>query len=294
MRFREMLAMRQKEVNSLVCVGLDPEENRLPHVFVERAKFTWEAIALWMMSIVDSTANYACMYKPNIAFWEDLPNGLFSLQMVIAYIREKYPQIPVFMDCKRGDIANTQKHYGSAIIHGFGVQGMNFSPYMGKDTMKALVQPKINGYALVGLCYTSNSDARQVQDVKLADGRAYWEFIAQCTMDWATELEVIVDAGLVMAAAYELKKGSGEIYADHLTRCRQIVGNKLWFLIPGIGTQGGFIAETVKASFMGPGSIAINSSSGIIFASNGYDYAAAAEREAKKLRDQIREAGGNC
>lgn len=294
MGFRAMLFDRQKEANTLVCVGLDPEMGKLPQVIAAIHGHTAKAVAIWMMAIVDATAEYACMYKPNIAFWEDIPDGLFALSMVVVYIKQKYPTIPVFMDCKRGDIANTQKHYGSAMFKAFGVHGMNFSPYMGRDTMAALVPAENPGVALVGLCYTSNPDARQVQDVLLQGLMAYWEFIARCTLDWAKELGVVEDAGLVMAAAYEPVKGLGEIYSAHLTRCRKIVHNDLWFLIPGIGTQGGFIAETVKAAFVGPGSIAINSSSGIIFASKGEDYAIAAEREAMKLRDQIREAGGTC
>jgi orotidine-5'-phosphate decarboxylase len=294
MGFREMLTMRQKSVNTLVCVGLDPEMSKLPEKLSARWGLTGISVTVWMMAIVDATANYACMFKPNIAFWEDIPDGLQALRTVVGYIKDRYPQIPVFMDCKRGDIANTQKHYGSAILAGFGADGMNFSPYMGRSCMAALVQQNDPGKALVGLCYTSNPDARQVQDIKLEDGRAYWEFIAQCTLDWAKELGVVEDAGLVMAAAYEPQKGSGEIFTAHLVRCRKIVGDKLWFLIPGVGAQGGFVDYTVEAAHTGPGSIAINSSSGIINASSGEDYAIAAEREAKKLRDQIREAGGTC
>jgi len=102
-------------------------------------------------------------------------------------------------------------------------------------------------------------------------------------LQWAKELGIVADAGLVMASAYENPKGSGNIYSEHLVRCRQLVGDKLWFLIPGIGTQGGFVEETVRASYKGPGSIAINSSSGIIFAE---DPAGAA----RSLRDSINSA----
>jgi orotidine-5'-phosphate decarboxylase len=170
---------------------------------------------------------------------------------------------------------------------------MNFSPYMGKDCMASLVDESNPGRAIVGLCYTSNPAAREVQDVKLEDGMLYWEFMAKTILSWAEDLGISEDAGLVMAAAFENPKGSGRIYSKHLSRVREIVGEKLWFLIPGIGTQGGFVEETVKASFYGEGSIAINSSSGIIFASSGEDYAEKSAYEAKKLRDQIREAGGS-
>ena len=167
---------------------------------------------------------------------------------------------------------------------------MNFSPYMGKDCMEALVDINHPGRALVGLCYTSNPEARKVQDFIGNDGILYWQFMAKTILQWAIDLGVVDNAGLVMAAAYEKPKGSGQIYTDHLVRGRKIVGDKLWFLIPGIGTQGGFIAETVCASFAGFGSIAINSSSGITFASPDEDYLDAASQKARELRDSIREA----
>ena len=170
---------------------------------------------------------------------------------------------------------------------------MNFSPYMGKDCMAALVNKVNLGRALVGLCYTSNPEAREVQDGTYIDTHGnqwehYWEFMADRVLTWGTESGVVENAGLVMAAAYENPKGSGKIYYKHLLRCRQIVGDKLWFLIPEIGTQGGFVAETVRAAYAGPGSIAINSSSGITEASSGPDYAEAAVKKACELRDQIK------
>jgi orotidine-5'-phosphate decarboxylase len=111
---------------------------------------------------------------------------------------------------------------------------------------------------------------------------------------WSTELGVIKSAGVVMGAAHKDQNDSSKIFSWHLSRARAIVGNDMWFLIPGIGTQGGFVEETIRASFGGPGTIAINSSSGITNASSGADFAEAAGREAEKLAYQIRTAGGNC
>jgi len=153
--------------------------------------------------------------------------------------------------------------------------------------MEYLIDKENLGKAIVGLCYTSNPAAREVQDIRLKDGRRYWEFIAWKTMEWAEDLEIIDNAGLVMAAAYERSKGSGDIFSEHLSRVRDIVKSKMWFLIPGIGTQGGFIKQTVKSAYVGSGSTAINSSSGIIFASQDSDFAEAAAVKAKELRDQI-------
>jgi len=287
--FRQMLAERQEKVNSLVYVGLDPLPEKIPEGAKSDA-LMWSQVSFQMRLIIDVTAEYACMYKPQRAHYEAIPDGPKALREIVNHIHNNYPDILVFLDCKRGDIDRTQQRYRVAHFDIDGVDGMNFSPYMGKDCMEQLVDKDHPGRAIVGLCYTSNSSARQVQDVKLSDGRYYWEFIARAILQWARELGVVENAGLVMAAAYESPKGSGNIFSDHLKWCRDIVGDELWFLIPGIGTQGGFIAETIKAAYRGPGSIAINSSSAITFASMGKDFAEAAGRETKKLRDQINEA----
>lgn len=287
--FREMLAKRQKEAGTLVCVGLDPLPEKLPK-FYSGIPCLATAVERWMTDVAISTVPCASMFKPQSAHWEAIPGGVDALHGVVATLRSMFPDIPVFLDCKRGDIARTQQRYRDAHLGLQGFDGMNFSPYMGRDCMAALVDKKNPGKALVGLCYTSNPDAREIQDAELADGRRLWEFIADRTLAWARELGVVEDAGLVMAAAYEEPKGSGNVYSEHLMRCRQIVGNELWFLIPGIGTQGGFITETVRTAYCGPGTMAINSSSDIIFASSGDDFVEAAAKKAKELRNSINAA----
>lgn len=287
--FRQKLAERQKKIGSLVCGGLDPLPDKLPDCILPGRPVA-DRILVQMCEIIDATAKYTCMYKPQRAHYEAIPNGPETLQAIIEKVHLDHPGIPVFVDCKRGDIARTQQRYRVAHFEIDGADGMNFSPYMGKDCMEQLVDKDHPGRAIVGLCYTSNLSARPVQDKEMADGRPYWEFIAEATLRWAEELGIIENAGLVMAAAYEWPKGSGNIFSNHLTRCREIVGDKLWFLIPGIGTQGGFIAETVKAAYRGLGTIAINSSSGITFASMDSNFAEAAGKKARELRDQINEA----
>jgi len=297
--FREMLALRQIEIDSLVCVGLDILPDKLPlHLSEVAGGIDAETYVNWFTDMVDATAEFASMFKPQSAHYEAMEEGRWILWQIINYIRRNYPDIPIVLDCKRGDIGRTQARYRIAHLLLDAVHGMNFSPYMGKTCMQALVDPTTAGKAIVGLCYTSNPDAREVQDVKLADGRCYWEFIAERTLSWASEFGVTGDAGLVMAAAYKPDKAKDEIFSAHLKKCREIVGSDLWFLIPGIGTQGGEVKETVEAAFSvsgqaKAGQIAINSSSGITFASNGEDFAEAAAAAAETLRDQIREAGGS-
>ncbi len=290
--FRQLLGDRQELIDSLVCVGLDPIPEKLPACLVSGLSDFHLAtdIAVWMEEVIDATALFASMFKPQKAHWEAFPNGAWALQKVVKHIRRNHPGIPIFLDCKRNDIDRTQQRYQIAHFEIDGVDGMNFSPYMGEDCIKDLINRKHLERALVGLCYTSNPSAREIQDIELASGQLLWEFIAERTLAWAKDLGVVENAGLVMAAAYEKPEGSGNIYSEHLTRCREIVGNELWFLTPGIDAQGGFIAETVQAAYVGHGSIAINSSSGICLASQGEDFAEAAAEKARQLRDTIRAA----
>jgi len=247
-----------------------------------------------MREIVDATAPFASLFKPQHAHWEAIPGGLEALQALIAHIHLKHPDIPVFLDCKRGDIDRTQQQYRESHFTLEGVDGMNYNGYMGRDTLKSLINPEYPGRALVGLGRTSNKEAWEIQDAILADGRRFWEFMVDRIRFWSADLGVIENAGVVMGAAHKHPHDPKEIFSWHLSQARKIVGNSLWFLIPGIGTQGGFVEETIKASFAGSGTIAINSSSGIIFASSKTDFAEAAALEAEKLRNQIRAAGGNC
>ena len=292
--FRELLAQRQKEKDTLVCVGLDPLAEKLPDIVRAASTSTWAAVLLWMREVVDATADFASMFKPQHAHWEAIDGGPHALQALIAHIHLKHPEVPVFLDCKRGDIDRTQKQYGHAHFTLEGVDGMNYNGYMGRDTLKALVDANRPGVALVGLGRTSNPDAWEVQDQVLADGRHFWEFMVERLHAWSREFGVNEDAGVVMGAAHKDPSDPEKVYSWHLTRGREIYGNDMWDLIPGIGTQKGFVEETVRGAFRGPGTIAINSSSGIIFASCGPDFPEAAAREAEKLRNQIRAAGGTC
>ena len=284
--FRSRLAARQKAVNSLVCVGLDPLMERTPQEWLCRGSIS-DAAKLWMTRVVDATAPFASMFKPQRAHWEAIFDGERALAAVISYIKTQYPEIPVFLDCKRGDIDRTQQQYRHTHFELDGADGMNYNPYMGRGTLENLIDRDHLERALVGLGRTSNQDAWEIQDLMLQTGRRLWEDMVERILDWSSDLGVLANAGVVMGAAHKDPNNPLAIYSQHLRRAKEIHKGALWTLIPGIGTQGGFIKETVEAAFVGPGWIAINSSSGIIFAD---DPAGAAE----KLRDQIRAAGGSC
>lgn len=284
-----MLTARQTEINSLVCVGLDPLAERMPVVSREWGYVTDELKFFhWMRAIVDATAPFASMFKPQRAHWEAILNGERALRMIVEHIHRKHPSIPVFLDCKRGDIDRTQRQYREAHFGLDGVDGMNYNGYMGKDTLRSLVDPKNLERALVGLGRTSNPEAWEIQDQSLSahDNKPLWEFMLGRILAWSEEFGVLENAGVVMGAAYKRPGGEG-IYSEHLHSARWLVGDRLWFLIPGVGKQGGAVAETVRTAYTGPGSIAINSSSDIDFASSESDYAEAAGHAAERLRDEI-------
>lgn len=297
--FRAMLARRQLKINSLLCVGLDPLAEKVPLCIKANARYgKWQQVLEHMKGIVDATAPFACMFKPQLASYSSLHGGDRILIELIAYIKDRYPDIPIFLDCKKGDIGRTQQRYRVEVFEKFATDGANFSPYMGKDCMEGLFDPKKPERALVGLAYTSNPAARQIQN-KLTptpdgnDMEPLWLSVSRDTWNWAKELGVLANAGLVMAAAHKDPNGSEKICFEHLELARAHFGNDLWYLIPGIGTQKGFIIETVDKSFRGPGSIAINSSSKICFASDNTNFGDAAAGVAEETRDEIREAGGS-
>lgn len=289
--FRAILTERQTKVDSLVCVGLDPLIEKAPkHLLggLTHPELGPATLYLWMKSIVDATAPYASMFKPQLAHWEAIRGGVEMLRLIITYIHNNYPDIPVLADSKRVDIDRTQAQYAEAILGNLNADGMNYCGYMGRDTLKSLAQPKFAGRALVGLGRTSNPDAWEVQDAYMASNRCLWQFMVEKQLAWSQEFGVLENAGIVMGAAHKDPISLNSIYSDHLARAREIVGTSMWFLIPGIGTQGGFVLATVRAAYAGPGTIAINSSSGIIFASQGEDFASAAGKATETLRDEIR------
>lgn len=286
--FREMLTTRQQEVNSILWVGLDPDPKKVPDIVRASCPSLTTAVLLWMQEVVATTAHAACMIKPQLAHWETLPDGLRALQTLIAWLHYKFPGLLVFGDSKRGDIDRTQEQYRNAILALHGADGMNYNGYMGRSTLKSLIDSERPGRGLVGLGRTSNPDAWEIQDQKLADGRCIWEFMVERQLAWSEELGVIADAGIVMGAAHQDPVNPDRISSWHLSRAREITGNKMWQLIPALGTQKGFVVETIRASYNGPGTMTAGAASSITNASQGTDFAEAAARKAEELRDQMR------
>lgn len=254
--------------NSLVCVGLDSDFNKLPAFLKEKANPQFE----FNKAIIDATADLVCAYKPNSAFYEALgDNGIKQLKMTCDYLHQNHPEIPIILDAKRADIGNTNNGYVEFIFDHLEADAVTLHPYLGQEAIQPFLDRKDKGCYI--LCRTSNPGAGEFQDLEIKGKPLYLVVAKKVATVWNKNQ----NCGLVVGATYP----------EELKMVRKIAGEMI-FLIPGVGAQGGDIEKTVKAGLnsakMG---MIINSSRGIIFASNGEDFAKKAGEETKKLRDII-------
>jgi len=265
MTFIDKLLSASTSNQSLLCIGLDPDPERMPGADV----------LAFNIEIIDATSDLVCAYKPNLAFYEALgPTGLKALERTVAHIPRT---TPVIGDAKRGDIASSSKAYARAAFDVFGFDAVTVNPYLGHDSVAPFLDYADRGVFI--LCRTSNAGASDFQDLALADPASddrrtpLYEQVARKALEWNTRENV----GLVVGATYP----------EQLMRVREICPD-LPLLIPGIGAQGGDLALTVKYGADSRGQRAIISSSRqILYASGDRDFAQAARREALKLRDAI-------
>jgi orotidine-5'-phosphate decarboxylase len=251
---------------SLVCVGLDPEPER----FAPSLQGLPDAIFQFNRRIIDATADYACCYKPQFAHYAAL-GAEDQLLATIAYIHQQHPGLPVILDSKRGDIGNTAGKYAQEAFVRYGADAVTVNPYMGLDTLEPYLKWTDRGVII--LCRTSNPGARDFQDLEIGGKRLYRIVAEQI----ATRCNAAGNCLLVVGATYP-----GE-----LAEIREATGD-MPFLVPGIGAQGGDVAAAVRAGRTADGrGLLINSSRGILYASQGEDFADAARAAALTLRDEI-------
>ena len=266
MTFINAIEARWKGKNSLLCVGLDSDLNKIP------AHLRKEDTPLFKFNkaIVDSTADLVCAFKPQIAYYSAIGSE-DELEMTIEYIHESYPEIPVILDAKRGDIGATAEMYAREAFERYKADAVTVNPYMGFDTLEPFLEHREKG--IIVLCRTSNPGAKDIQDLSMKGKRLY-QIIASMAVDkWNFNNNVLLVVGAT--------------YLKELKEIRSIVGD-MPFLVPGIGAQGGDVQKTVTNGMDSKGTgMIINSSRGIIYASNGSDFAEAARSAAKRLRDEI-------
>lgn len=267
--FIQKLTEATQKNNSLLCVGLDADMDKIPaHIAAQP-----DPLFAFNKAIIDATADIVCAYKPNSAFYEaEGPEGIRQLKLTVDYIHTTYPDVPVILDAKRGDIGNTNDKYMAYIYEYLNVDAVTLHPYLGGESLAPFLHRADKGAII--MCRNSNPGAEELQNLDVA-GRPLYEFMAErVTTQWNANNNCLLVVGATVP--------------NEAKRIREIVGDDMWFLVPGVGSQGGDIEATVRASINSRGNgIAINSARGIIYASNSEDFAEAARHEALKTRDEI-------
>ncbi len=246
-----------KEKGSYLCIGLDSEYNRIPKFLLDAEYPLFEFNKL----IIKATADLAVAYKPNLAFYESLGTaGWMSLELTVSFIRSNYPELFLIADAKRGDIGNTSRLYASAFFNHMDFDAVTVAPYMGRDSVLPFLQYNEKWVILLGL--TSNEGAEDFQFLKVNGKKKYlFEQVLQTASGWGTTDNLMFVVG---ATRPEWMKKIRKIVPDH------------FLLVPGIGAQGGSLAEVSMHGLNKQGGLLVNSSRAIIYAdiTNKFDQVA--------------------
>ena len=264
---RQELVQQIKRKGSFLCVGLDPDIKKLPvHLLDDE-----NPIYSFNRAIIDATAQYAVAFKPNLAFYEAQGlKGWEAFELTVKYIKENYPEIFIIADAKRGDIGNTSRLYARSFFEHLDLDAVTVAPYMGSDSVSPFLG--YEGKWVILLALTSNpgsADFQMIEDIK---GQRLFERVLETSREWASSEEMMYVVGATR----------GQLLED----VRRIVPDS-FLLVPGVGAQGGSLEEVVRYGITPDCGLLVNSSRGIIFASNGIDFADAAAEEARKVRDQM-------
>ena len=266
MNFIDALRKRWHDANTLLCVGLDPDSERLPaHLRGEP-----DAVFRFCRAIVDATADTVCAFKPQIAHFAALGEE-DALRRLIAYIHDAHPGVPVILDSKRGDIGSTAAHYASEAFDRYAADAVTVNPYLGQDSVQPFLDRADRG--VIVLCRTSNPGSGEFQDA-LIDGRPLYQHVAErVARDWNGNGNCLLVVGAT--------------WPKELAEVRALVGD-LPFLVPGIGAQGGDVGAVLKNGLTADGSgLVISSSRAILYAAGDVDFADAARAAAMTQRDEI-------
>ena len=252
--------------DSMLCIGLDPDPDRMPKHLPRGAK----GIVEFNRRIIEATRMHAAAYKPTAAFYEAC--GLAGIRALRDAVRAA-GDVPVILDAKRGDIGNSSRQYARAAFAGMGAGAITLSPYMGEDSVSPFLEFKDRGAYL--LCRTSNPGGADFQDLSLADGAPLYIAVARKAAEWHARYG---NVGLVVGATAP----------SELARVRDAIGGEMSILLPGIGAQGGDPEKALPAGLGArPGSLLVNVSRGVLYVSRGEDFAEAAARAALELKTQL-------
>lgn len=265
---KEELILQIRSKKTFLCVGLDPDTEKIPAHLLEEEDPIYE----FNRQLIDATAPYCVSFKPNNAFYEAYGlSGMTSLEKTIRYIKANYPDHFLIADAKRGDIGNTSAMYARAFFKRLDADAITIAPYMGSDSVKPFLQFE-NKWAIV-LGLTSNEGSIDFQQLKVNNTELYLEVIKTCAQ-WGNDQNMMFVVGATKA--------------NMLEKIRKIVPNH-FLLIPGVGAQGGSLEEVCKYGLNADIGLLVNSSRGIIYASKEKDFAEKAAEEAQKIADEMKQ-----
>ncbi len=275
---KKELIKQIKEKQSFLCVGLDTDINKIPQCIIDEAKakdgedYIFRALCEFNALIIDATAPYCVAYKPNLAFYEAYGvDGILAFEATISYLKEEYPQHFIIADAKRGDIGNTSKMYAKTFFEEYDVDALTVAPYMGEDSVTPFLG--YNGKWVILLTLTSNKGSLDFQLTKDSQGERLFEKVLKTSQQWGNDENMMYVVGATQ----------GQMFED----IRKVAPNH-FLLVPGVGAQGGSLEEVCKYGMI-PGDIGllVNSSRGIIYASQGEDFAKVAAQKAQELQQQM-------
>lgn len=263
----QQLTEQIQKKKSFLCIGLDVDLNKIPKHLLE----TEDPIFEFNKAIIDATHHLCVAYKPNTAFYEAYGiKGWQSLEKTINYINANHPDIFTIADAKRGDIGNTSTMYAKAFLEDLAFDSVTVAPYMGKDSVEPFLAFKDKHTILLAL--TSNQGAFDFQ-TKTIDGKELYKHVLETSKTYNNSENLMYVVGATKA--------------EYFTEIRKIIPNS-FLLVPGVGAQGGNLEDVCKYGMSDNVGLLINSSRGIIYASNQEDFAQAAAANARVLQQQMK------
>lgn len=264
---KQQLFENIKKKQSFLCVGLDTDIKKIPqHLLNEE-----DPIFAFNKAIIDATADFCVAYKPNLAFYESMGvQGMMSFEKTVKYLRENYPDQFIIADAKRGDIGNTSEMYARSFFDHIKVDAVTVAPYMGEDSVKPfLIYPEA---WVILLALTSNKGSHDFQLTEDANGERLFEKVLKKSQEWASDEQMMYVVGATQ----------GSMFLD----IRKHAPNH-FLLVPGVGAQGGSLAEVAKYGMNDQCGLLVNSSRAIIYVDKTENFAAASREAAKQVQTEM-------
>lgn len=264
---RQQLVNQIFSKKSFLCVGLDTDIKKIPECLLNNE----DPIFDFNKAIIDATAQYCVAYKPNLAFYESMGvKGMISFERTIRYLKQNFPNHFIIADAKRGDIGNTSAMYARTFFEEYNIDSLTVAPYMGEDSVTPFLT--YEGKWVILLALTSNKGSIDFQLSADKSGERLFEKVIRKSQNWGNEQNMMYVVGATQGSMFQ--------------NIRKVAPN-YFLLVPGVGAQGGSLQEVCKYGINKDCGLLVNSSRGIIYASNGTDFAEVAAQKAESLQREM-------